>query len=762
MKTALILFLTTASLMSAEPVAPLWDERQALPKAAELPQVQGAEFHVIKERAPDSDQCRFTLGVGLAWHKGRLYASYGFNRGEENTPTEEAHVKVSDDGGKTWGPAQVMDAGEGDLAVSHGVFLSQGGRLWAFMGAFYAHEKLYHRVHARAYLLDESTAAWKPLGAVVEGGFWPMQEPQKMADGNWIMAGFRIASQFGEAGNLPAVAISKGDDFTKWDLVVLPSAPGLGNIWGESTVIVEDKHILNIARFGGNDGAKAVALLSVSEDFGRTWTPTAPSNLPMATSKPYAGTLSTGQRFLVCTTTADTGGKRSPLTIAVSKPGESLFSQVFLIRHSVSEKTPGISDPKADFSYPYAVEHEGKLYIGYTHKSHMANELAVIPVSSLQEPESVAIWKGSAIPKAAELPALQNVRFSVIKPYEFKKDGYRFLLGVALCFHKGHLYASFGHNKGGENTDTEEARYRVSEDEGRTWSAVKTIASGEPGLAVSHGVFLSHQGSLWAFHGSYRGTMQGVHTRAYRLNETTGEFEKLGVVIEGGFWPMQEPQKMVNGNWIMAGISARGDAPAGGTHPAAVAISRGDDFTKWDLVIIPPAEDLGGMWGESAVIVDGKRVTNISRYGAKSRALVATSEDYGRTWTTMRPSDLPMATSKPYASILSTGQRYLVCSTTADGGAYRAPLTIAVSRPGETLFSKVFVIRHANFPDGPGESHPGAALAYPYAVEHEGKLYVGYSNNGGGAGRVGTGRELWNNNSAELAVIPIGNLEIKP
>jgi len=89
-------------------------------------------------------------------------------------------------------------------------------------------------------------------------------------------------------------------------------------------------------------------------------------------------------------------------------------------------------------------------------------------------------------------------------------------------------------------------------------------------------------------------------------------------------------------------------------------------------------------------------------------------------------------------------------------------LTIAVSRPGETLFSKVFVIRHAEFPGGPGESHKGASLSYPYAVEHDGKLYVGYSNSGDKSTRVGTGRELWNNNSAELAVIPINSLEIKP
>ena len=371
--------LTTHELPKLAGALPLWNDTQTLPKAAELPQVAGAEFHVIKKPRPDTDDCKFTLGVGLAWHKGKLYASYAYNKGNENTPTEEAHVRVSGDGGKTWQPPVVMDAGEGDLAVSHGVFLSHGGRLWAFMGAFYAHTQLYHRVHTRAYWLNETTGAWESQGAVVDDGFWPMQEPQKMADGNWIMAGFRIGGQYGQPGNPPAVAISKGDDFTKWEMVVIHPAPGLGTVWGESTVIVEGKRILNIARYG----KKSLALLSASEDHGRTWTPTAPSNLPMATSKPYAGILSTGQRYLVCTTTADTGGSRSPLTIAVSKPGESVFSKVFLIRTSVFEGTPGVSDPKADFSYPYTVEHEGKLYIGYTHKSHAANELAIIPVEQL-------------------------------------------------------------------------------------------------------------------------------------------------------------------------------------------------------------------------------------------------------------------------------------------------------------------------------------------------------------------------------------------
>jgi hypothetical protein len=74
-----------------------------------------------------------------------------------------------------------------------------------------------------------------------------------------------------------------------------------------------------------------------------------------------------------------------------------------------------------------------------------------------------------------------------------------------------------------------------------------------------------------------------------------------------------------------------------------------------------------------------------------------------------------------------------------------------VSQPGQKTFSKVFVIRHAVFAEGPGESHPKAGLSYPYAVEYRGSLYVGYSNSGGRGG---------NHNSAELAVIPLKSLMV--
>jgi hypothetical protein len=145
---------------------------------------------------------------------------------------------------------------------------------------------------------------------------------------------------------------------------------------------------------------------------------------------------------------------------------------------------------------------------------------------------------------------------------------------------------------------------------------------------------------------------------------------------------------------------------------------------------------------------DGSHILNFARYGQAAKAPVATSDDFARTWTSSIESDLPMVTSKPCAGVLSTGQRSLVCTTTSDSRGRRSPLTVAVSRHGEETFSRVFVIRHAEFPDGPGESHPRAALSYPYATEQDGRLYVGFSNSGGRG----------DHNSVEVAVIPITSL----
>lgn len=350
------------------------------------------------------------------------------------------------------------------------------------------------------------------------------------------------------------------------------------------------------------------------------------------------------------------------------------------------------------------------------------------------------LWTGGKIPNSKDIPSLQGVEFRVIKKYEPQVDGYHWLHGAAIVHFKGQWVTSFGHNRGSENTGTELAQSMFSKDGGNTWGKMVLIDSTAEDIGISHGVFLSHRDTLWAFQGAFYKNRQLVHMRTYYYDEAQNTWiPKKGIAAECGFWPLQEPQQMDNGDWIMAGASI------GGNNPPAVAICRNSDFSKWEVVRIP--SQIRG-WGESGVIVDGSRILLISR-APEPFARVSVSEDYGQTWSQLRVSNLPMASSKPYTGILSTGVRYLIGTMTADAKHARHPLTIAVSRKGENTFSKIYAIRHAVY-DGPGESHPNAALCYPYAVEYKGSLWVVYSNGGDRRG---------NRNSMELAIIPIKELE---
>lgn len=354
------------------------------------------------------------------------------------------------------------------------------------------------------------------------------------------------------------------------------------------------------------------------------------------------------------------------------------------------------------------------------------------------------------VPTAAETPLLPNVEFTVLKKFEPEKDGYRWLHGLAIVRHEGEFFVSWGHNKGDENTPTEINQGIRSKDDGKTWSPVEMIAPNTASDGRSHGVFLSHEGTLWLFLGRFGNDEQGrryarLKTEAFTLNQKTNQWETRGIVADN-FWPYQEPVRMADGNWIVSGMIV----PAGEWARPGVAISHGEDLTHWDTIEIPTLKDMG-IWGETAIFIDGSEILAVIRGGKgySSRALVSVSKDYGRTWDMIRESNLPMTTSKAYAGVLSTGQRYLICNTVKDHEQKRYPLTIAVTAPHEKLFRRMWRIRDGLRPAAGDKEN--VALAYPYAIEHDRKLWVVYS----------TARGPRNQNNAELAVFPISELAVE-
>ena len=78
----------------------LWDPTKPVPSSAEAPLLKDVEFVVVKSREPEVDGYNWLHGAAIVRHKGALYASFGHNKGSENTATEVANGRKSTDGGE--------------------------------------------------------------------------------------------------------------------------------------------------------------------------------------------------------------------------------------------------------------------------------------------------------------------------------------------------------------------------------------------------------------------------------------------------------------------------------------------------------------------------------------------------------------------------------------------------------------------------------------------------------------------------------------
>jgi hypothetical protein len=110
------------------------------------------------------------------------------------------------------------------------------------------------------------------------------------------------------------------------------------------------------------------------------------SNFPMLSAKAAAGTLSTGQRYLVSNSGLRTG-RRWPLTIAVGRPGAQTLCRIWRIRDGETLQ-PLLAGRYKDrgWQYPYAHEHDGKLYVIYSVGKEDC-EMAIIPLTALRVDE---------------------------------------------------------------------------------------------------------------------------------------------------------------------------------------------------------------------------------------------------------------------------------------------------------------------------------------------------------------------------------------
>lgn len=348
----------------------VWNDTVPLPNVSALESIQ-SERVTIKPFEPEKDGYVFLHGVALANYKGRLYCSWAHNKVQENSEDEEVNYAVSDDNGKTWSNCIKGNCAPANgVAVSHGAFLVHDDSLYFFAPQFKG-QMGAEMMKVGGYVFDEEKQRFRYAGVVLDERFWPMCEPTPMDNGNYIMPGIYVGADSTTPDNTAAVAISHGSDVLHWDMVKLRRSEAV-RVWGECSVVVEGAICRLYCR---EHSGKRVVLYAESSDYGTTWSELDVSNLPMIDSKPYAGTLSTGQHYLLCSCAKDIAD-RNPLTIALTKKGESTFSKLYSI------------DSGKVLSYPYAVEYDGKLYVAYSSATEHGNrnraELAIIDIRELQ------------------------------------------------------------------------------------------------------------------------------------------------------------------------------------------------------------------------------------------------------------------------------------------------------------------------------------------------------------------------------------------
>lgn len=366
------------------------------------------------------------------------------------------------------------------------------------------------------------------------------------------------------------------------------------------------------------------------------------------------------------------------------------------------------------------------------------------------DPGRYSLWDvQSPYPDWQHMPDLDVVTHVQLE--RAQRGGFHYLHETAIAWHQGYLYAGWAnHGLLEVNVADERIRGRRSRDGGLTWEPAIDWAKPplEGSESFNHPGLRSHQGTLWGFFTRWEKKLPD--TQIFTLDEPSQTWLPRAVFLRG-FVPMTPPRKMRDGNWIMSGELH--------WFEPAVALTRGDDFTRWEIVPLPRPATLRLRFPETTLLDFGDALVAICRPREVLTAPVAVSRDGGRTWSELQLSNFPLFDSKPFGGELSTGQHFLITNHLEQE---RTLLTIAVTAPGARTFSRIWKIRHQQTPmrrllanrTPVGIATPGSGTSvgtptewsYPSAIEHDGKLYVTYTQ----------GKE-----DAALSIIPLSALAVR-
>jgi hypothetical protein len=344
--------------------------------------------------------------------------------------------------------------------------------------------------------------------------------------------------------------------------------------------------------------------------------------------------------------------------------------------------------------------------------------LGLLPLNqaaSAEEPAVILRLPGSGTDPAKiaydQLPVIAG-EHAIVCP---KDPELVFQLHSYLAHFDGQFWCMWSQGPAVEDEPGQIVRYATSED-GLKWSEPQTLV-GPPaeGYAyIARGLWV-RDGQLVALYAHFKGKGAFGVNKELRLeasvwDQQRGEWTPKGLVFADAINNFP-PTKLPSGEWMTTRRDSR--------FNVFVLIGGLKGLDDWQSFPVASRRAVAGFSPDEPIWwpqPDGKLTALYRDNGGSGRLFRSSSDDDGRTWTKPAITNFPNATSKLFSLKTSAGDRVLISNANPKIG--RREMYLSVSRDGETF-------------TGMGRlaiPQPRATtLQYPHAIEHDGKLYIAFS-----------------------------------